>query len=72
MYKVGTVLGEGSFGVVYDAIDIKEIKPQKMVIKASKEIQIMFNEVQALEQIHKYGQTNDRFHKIIDSIPKCK
>ena len=45
MYKVGTILGEGSFGVVYDAIDVKEIKPQKMVIKASKEIQIMFNEV---------------------------
>jgi len=71
MYKVGRMLGEGSFGSVHKIKNLHGKDKYPMVVKASKDASMLHNEIKALDQIHEYMENNldDISNEVANSFP---
>ena len=72
-YRVGRQLGQGSFGFVHKVkyIDSKDAEACKhIVLKASFELNQLYNEVQALMHMHQFAKGKPQYEQIIQSIPR--
>ena len=72
-YKVGRQIGQGSFGFVHKVKYVNAAakeQNQDMVIKASFDLGQLYNEVQALMQIHQFANENKKYKDTISSIPQ--
>jgi len=54
---------------------VKDVKNHKdlvpLVVKVSNYVQIMYNEVKALERVHKYASEHIEFEDVMISVPWC-
>ena len=58
-FKVERMLGQGSFGNVHKVTDTAAGRDgQPMVAKASTNVEMLYNEIKALEQVSKYAQSH--------------
>ena len=59
-FLVGPVLGQGNFGTVHQVVDQKYLDQKaKHVVKCSRDIATLYNEVKALDQIHQYASLDN-------------
>ena len=68
---VGPKMGQGSFGTVHKVIGTIGSNSQKLVVKASEDIVTTFNEVHALDQVHKHAESQGKYKHVADSVPKA-
>ena len=71
-YQVDRLLGEGSFGCVHKLKRIKDRDNRiPIVVKASKDAAMLFNEIEALNQVKMYCDANKQniSENIAKSVP---
>ena len=71
-YHIDRILGKGSFGIVYKAQILEGFESEKpMVIKASKDLVMLYNEINVIEKIHMYAKNSKEIFsdKVVKSIP---
>ena len=67
-YMVGNQLDEGSFGCIYDCVDLTDTK-KNLVIKVSTNYQMLGREIQALKDI-KSNEMFDKFEYPYEYVPE--
>lgn len=56
--------------MVHNVTDLKNGDSGKLVVKASHDIVMLFNETQTLEQVHEFAKKSIQYQQVIKQIPK--